>query len=68
MSSDSEKGQSTKGGQLTQVKTSDSIQPGETVVVADAAVRDFYGGSVDDSYRLKSELVSQHLTEIGMGK
>lgn len=67
MSSDSEKGQSTKG-QLTQVKTSNSIQPGETVVVADAEVRDFYGGSVDDSYRLKSELVSQHLTEIGMGK
>lgn len=43
---------------------------GEGVVQAidDPTVRDFYGDSVSDSYRLKSELVSKHLAEIGMGK
>jgi hypothetical protein len=28
----------------------------------------FYGASVADSYRLKSELVAKHLSEIGFGK
>ncbi|KPM41051.1 putative MFS-type transporter PB1E7.08c [Neonectria ditissima] len=69
MSSDSEKGNSGKGPQdLAQLTTSNSIQRGESDVIDDAAVREFYGSAVDDSYRLKSELVSQHLTEIGMGK
>ena len=34
----------------------------------DGAALRFYSRSVSDSYRLKSELVSQHLAEIGMGK
>ncbi|KAK7425080.1 hypothetical protein QQZ08_008357 [Neonectria magnoliae] len=69
MSSDSEKGNSGKGTQdLAQLTTSNSIRPGETDVIDDAAVREFYSSAVNDSYRLKSELVSQHLGEIGMGK
>lgn len=38
------------------------------VVNNDQVVSDFYHSAVSDSYRLKSELVSQHLAEIGMGK
>ncbi|KAH7123021.1 major facilitator superfamily transporter [Dactylonectria macrodidyma] len=68
MSSDSEKGNSGKATQLGPVMTSNSINQGEIVVVDDAEVREFYGNAVSDSYRLKSELVSQHLGEIGMGK
>lgn len=34
----------------------------------DAANRDFYGNSITDSYRLKSELVSKCMQEIGMGR
>ncbi|KAF3037050.1 hypothetical protein E8E11_005406 [Didymella keratinophila] len=34
----------------------------------DPAVRDFYGDAVSEAYRMKSELVSQHLADIGMGK
>ena len=30
--------------------------------------REFYGSSISDSYRLKSELVSKSLEEIGMGR
>lgn len=34
----------------------------------DSAIRDFYGSAVSQSYRLKSELVAEHLAKIGMGK
>jgi hypothetical protein len=69
MSVDSEKGNAGKGPQdLAPITITNSLEPGETVVIDDAAVREFYGGAVNDSYRLKSELVSQHLAEIGMGK
>lgn len=34
----------------------------------DSAIRDFYGRAVSQSYRLKSELVAEHLAKIGMGK
>ncbi|KAL4782315.1 hypothetical protein BJX76DRAFT_369220 [Aspergillus varians] len=39
---------------------------GKMEVVDDAEV-DFYGSSTTDAYRLKSELISQCMTEIGMG-
>lgn len=39
-----------------------------TFVSDDPAIRDFYGDVVSEAYRLKSELVAQHLTDIGMGK
>ena len=41
---------------------------GSVEKIDDAANREFYGGSVSDSYRLKSELVSKCLEEIGMGR
>lgn len=34
----------------------------------DSAIRDFYGSAISQSYRLKSELVAEHLAKIGMGK
>lgn len=36
--------------------------------VDDKANREFYNGSVTDRYRLKSELVSRCMEEIGMGR
>ncbi|OAL44006.1 MFS general substrate transporter [Pyrenochaeta sp. DS3sAY3a] len=39
-----------------------------TFVTDDPAIQDFYGDVVSEAYRLKSELVAQHLTDIGMGK
>lgn len=46
-----------------------SVRHGELdVVSADEESRAFYGSSVSDAYRLKSELVAAHLSEIGMGK
>lgn len=38
------------------------------VVVDDQEASNFYGSSVSETYRLKSELVAHHLAEIGMGK
>ncbi|EPE04142.1 hexose transporter [Ophiostoma piceae UAMH 11346] len=44
----------------------------EEVIIAgvhdDQVVSDFYHSAVSESYRLKSELVSQHLSDIGMGR
>lgn len=34
----------------------------------DEANREFYGNSITDSYRLKSELISRCMEEIGMGR
>lgn len=36
-------------------------------VVDDAEMEQFYGSATSDAYRLKSELVSQCMAEIGMG-
>lgn len=36
--------------------------------IDDKENRDFYGSSVTDSYRIKSELVSKCMQEIGMGR
>jgi len=30
--------------------------------------REFYGTSISDAYRMKSELLARHMAEIGMGK
>lgn len=38
------------------------------VVSEDPAIRDFYSDAVSEAYRMKSELVSQHLADIGMGR
>ena len=46
-------------------QSSPSIRQGDN---EDPAIRDFYGGAVSEAYRLKSELVAQHLADIGMGK
>lgn len=41
----------------------------EAVVISeDPTVEAFYYDAVSESYRLKSELVAQHLAEIGMGQ
>lgn len=48
-----------------------SLQNGDLGVVVednDQEASDFYGSSVSETYRLKSELVAKHLQEIGMGK
>lgn len=45
-----------------------SLRHGELGLVNDPGISDFYGNSVTESYRLKSELIASHLTEIGMGK
>lgn len=68
MSSDDikeEKGHEPTSNALTQTA---SYGEGKVQDIDDPAVRDFYGNCLSDSYRLKSELVSKHLTEIGMGK
>lgn len=56
------------GIKLEQTCTSSSVGPGKTLVVEDAGVRDFYSSAVNESYRLKSELIAEHLSEIGTGR
>lgn len=61
-----------------QEKKVDEISPvaqrvgsyGEGIIekLDDKDSREFYGSSITDSYRLKSELVSKCLEEIGMGR
>ncbi|KAL3430498.1 hypothetical protein BDV09DRAFT_189191 [Aspergillus tetrazonus] len=49
----------------------DDIPPediGKIEVVDDAEMEQFYGSSTTDAYRLKSELVSQCMADIGMGR
>jgi hypothetical protein len=45
-----------------------SLTIGTIEKAEDIANREFYGNSISDSYRLKSELVSQCMEEIGMGR
>lgn len=51
-----------------QPEAAPSMYEGQVKVLDDQENRDFYGGSITDSYRLKSELVSACLEEIGMGR
>jgi hypothetical protein len=46
----------------------ESIKAGLTESYEDKTNKAFYGGSVSDSYRLKSELVGRAMEEIGMGR
>lgn len=62
----SEKSEDSKGKEV--LTREPSVGNGELGVVDDQEVSDFYGSSISDSYRLKSELVAKHLAEIGMGK
>jgi hypothetical protein len=44
------------------------IVASETFASDDPAIRDFYGDAISIAYRMKSELVAQHLSDIGMGR
>jgi hypothetical protein len=44
------------------------IVASETFASDDPAIRDFYGDAISKAYRMKSELVAQHLSDIGMGR
>lgn len=70
MSSDIETPQSKddSGIKLEKTCTSSSVGPGKTLVTEDGGVRDFYSSAVNESYRLKSELIAEHLSEIGTGR
>lgn len=46
----------------------ESIKAGLSETQEDKTNREFYGGSITDSYRLKSELVGKAMEEIGMGR
>ena len=52
---------------ITPVRTA-SIQSGEIEKLDDNENREFYGDSISDSYRLKSELIGKCFEEIGMGR
>lgn len=69
MSSEDEKQNGGKAliSQAAFQKSTPSIRQGETTE-EDPAIRGFYSEAVSEGYRLKSELVSQHLADIGMGK
>nr|QTZ25102.1 putative transporter [Aspergillus nidulans] len=52
-------------------RPTDNVPPddiGKIEVVDDAEMEQFYGSSTTDAYRLKSELVSQCMADIGMGR
>ncbi|KAK7729490.1 hypothetical protein SLS57_001976 [Botryosphaeria dothidea] len=68
MSSEDIKDEKTREPTSNALSKTASYGEGVVQAIDDPAVRDFYGNSVSDSYRLKSELVSKHLAEIGMGK
>lgn len=53
---------------LEQACTSSSVDPSKILSVEDAGVRDFYSSAVSESYRLKSELIAEHLSGIGAGR
>jgi hypothetical protein len=46
----------------------ESIKAGLSESYEDKTNKDFYGGSITDSYRLKSELIGKAMEEIGMGR
>lgn len=45
-----------------------SARQGGLGLMDDRDIAKFYGNSVTESYRLKSELIASHLADIGMGK
>ncbi|KAI5264821.1 hypothetical protein E4T47_08674 [Aureobasidium subglaciale] len=51
---------------------SESMSPnaeiGTVVDIGDEGTRNFYGNSISDSYRMKSEIVNQCIEEIGIGR
>ncbi|KAF7534142.1 hypothetical protein G7054_g6467 [Neopestalotiopsis clavispora] len=67
---DSEKGSAQKGSDTgsTNVPTAPSYHRGSIEVTDDKEISSFYGSAVSESYRLKSELIAEHLLGIGMGK
>lgn len=68
MAFDEKNGSQKEPESLSDVPTPPSLHHGSMGVTDDAAIREFYGSAVSESYRLKSELVSEHLLSIGMGK
>lgn len=55
-------------GQPDGLEPIESIKAGLTESYEDKTNKEFYGGSITDSYRLKSELVGKAMEEIGMGR
>ena len=54
---------------ITPMATADSYDIGSIEKFEDdARNRDFYGGSVTDAYRIKSEIVNKCMEDIGMGR
>jgi len=45
-----------------------TVEEGRVDTLDDKINRDFYGSSLSDTYRMKSELIAKHLQEIGMGR
>lgn len=50
------------------IQRTESYGEGLALKLDNKEIRDFYGNSITDSYRLKSELVGKCLEEIGMGR
>lgn len=50
------------------VAMSPDTEVGTVVDIGDEGTRQFYGNSVSDSYRMKSEIVNKCMEEIGMGR
>ena len=53
---------------INAVQQTESYGEGFAEKLDDSRNREFYGSSITDSYRLKSELVSKSFEEIGMGR
>ncbi|ETS83213.1 hypothetical protein PFICI_05089 [Pestalotiopsis fici W106-1] len=60
----SEKSHETKSAETRR----NSVTAGDVVDIEDSVNRDFYGKSISDSYRLKSELVGKCMSKIGFGR
>ena len=59
---------SEKNEEINPAQRTESYGEGVTMKLDDKDNREFYGSSITDSYRLKSELVSKSFEEIGMGR
>jgi len=57
-----------KNEEITPARRLESYGEGLTMKLGDKDNQEFYGSSITDSYRLKSELVSKSFEEIGMGR
>lgn len=56
------------GANVDHRSSNEASQPSVSGQLSNTSTESFYGRAVADSYRLKSELVAQHLGEIGFGK